>query len=181
MLGFLFIMFYYASGLVGIFLIPALIIGLTRKKNVLIHKKTTISKPLEEVYALFLDFHQFKRWNNWLHQDKNARFEITGNLGKVGEQLTWLGNNKIGRGSMRVIDRVPNEKVVIEARFGYNSIAEYTFIMNSAESSATTTLEIYYKMNCGNNPITRWKGSVIKKYISDDILTNLKNIEHELQ
>lgn len=109
-----------------------LIAGLIAPKNFTVTRSTVINAPADVVYHNFATFEGFNKWNPWYKYDTAAVVTIEGTDGAVGAKRSWVGNEKVGKGSMTVTRVEPGKEVEYDLVF----IEPY-----ETKSVVTTTME----------------------------------------
>ena len=74
-----------------------------------ITRSATISAPAPVVFAQVNDLHKWEAWSPWAKLDPAARNSYEGPPAGTGAILRWAGNNKVGAGSMTIIESRPHE------------------------------------------------------------------------
>ena len=89
----------------------------TRPSEFVIHRARTLAAPPEVVYAYVNDFHKWAEWSPWDKLDPGMKREYSGAAAGVGASYHWIGNDKVGEGSMTITESEPPDKVTIELEF----------------------------------------------------------------
>ena len=97
---------------VGLLLVIA-----TRSSQFRIHRGATIAAPMNVVFGLVNDFHQWTRWSPWEGRDPNLARTHTGAPAGTGAVYSWVGNKQVGEGRMTITDSKPGEQIVIKLEF----------------------------------------------------------------
>ena len=88
-----------------------LIGGLFADKKYHYQKSIEIAAPQETVWNNVSTLKAMTKWMPWMRMDPNMKTTFTGRDGTVGAQYTWSGNDKVGKGSMR-INKVQAPKII---------------------------------------------------------------------
>ena len=109
----------------------------------------TISAPASAVFAQVNDLQKWDAWSPWAKLDPEARNSFEGPASGTGAIMRWSGNNKVGQGSMTIIESRPDEfirfKLEFLKPFAATNTAEFTF--NSENDQTTVTWSMYGKNN----------------------------------
>ena len=82
-----------------------------------IENSTTIAASPAKVFAQVNDFHKFEAWSPWAELDPDVKMTYSGpDVGK-GAAAAWAGDDKVGSGSMTIVESRPDEAVNIEVKF----------------------------------------------------------------
>ena len=74
----------------------------------------TITAPASAVFAHVNDLHQWDAWSPWAKLDPNATNSFEGPASGVGAMMRWAGNNKVGQGSMTIMESRPDEFIQLQ-------------------------------------------------------------------
>lgn len=103
---------YVIIGIVALFLIIALFLPSQAR----VERTIVIEKPTSTVYGLIVDFNNYKKWNPWSQMDPEAKGELEGQAGEPGQKWSWDGK-VVGKGSMTLVETVPNKMIKSELKF----------------------------------------------------------------
>lgn len=80
-------------------------------------ERTTVAKAPPS--ALFDQVNDLKSWDSWnaFERDPNAKIDFSETSQGKGAKMNWAGNEKVGEGSMAILESTPHEKVVLEQVF----------------------------------------------------------------
>ena len=82
-----------------------------------VERSRTIETPVERVYPLIADFHQWTRWSPWEDVDPELQRAYSGADEGVGAVYAWSGNRRAGAGRMEIVRAEENRLVEIDLRF----------------------------------------------------------------
>ena len=82
-----------------------------------LERSTVIAAPAEKVFALIDNFHHWPQWSPWEHIDPALKRSYSGPAAGRGAGYQWEGNNKVGIGSMEIIESVPASRIVLKLDF----------------------------------------------------------------
>jgi uncharacterized protein YndB with AHSA1/START domain len=82
-----------------------------------VERSRTIEAPVDRVYPLISDFHQWTRWSPWEDVDPDLHRAYSGADAGVGAVYAWSGNRKAGSGRMEIVRAEENELVEVDLRF----------------------------------------------------------------
>lgn len=104
-----------------------------------VERSVTVAAPPETVFAQVNDFRKWEMWSPWAKLDPNAKATFSGASQGQGAKFAWSGNDKVGEGTMTVIESIPAQLVKIEVTFTKpmegSAISEFVF---RPQGSATT-------------------------------------------
>ncbi len=82
-----------------------------------VERSVTVPAPAEAVYATLADFHQFNQWSPWSKLDPAMTTSYEGPESGVGAAYHWAGNDKVGEGSMKIIEATPPSRIGMQLEF----------------------------------------------------------------
>lgn len=98
-------------------LILFIIIVAGRPDEFCVTRTSTIPVPAEKVFAQVNELRAWEPWSPWAKLDPNAKSNYEGPASGQGAIMRWSGNNKVGQGSMTIIESRPNEIIRIKLEF----------------------------------------------------------------
>lgn len=172
--------------LIGIVLLlaAAVGVGLMLPDTAHVERSITIESPPATVYVALNGFGQFDRWSPWAQLDPEADYRVEGAPMGVGARMSWHSENPaVGGGSQRIVESVPNRRIVIELTFdGFDSENRSAFELAPVEHG--TRLTWSYDTRFDGNLLNRYFGLLLDGMIGPDYekgLVELKRlIEQEL-
>ena len=82
-----------------------------------VERTRTIPAPVERVYPLVADFHQWTRWSPWEDVDPELKRTYSGAESGTGAVYTWSGNRRAGQGRMEIVRATEPSRVDIDLVF----------------------------------------------------------------
>lgn len=117
--------------LVAIAVIIFLIAAAMQPSDFRITRMITITAPASAVFAQVNDLQKWDAWSPWAKLDPDARNSFEGPASGVGAIMRWAGNNKVGQGSMTIMESRPDEFISFKLEFlkpfRATNTAEFTF------------------------------------------------------
>lgn len=97
------------------------------------------------IFNLVNDLTQWERWSPWAKMDPNAKVTFSGPNAGVGASMRWEGNNKVGVGTLTIIESVPPDFVRFRLDFekpmkGTNS-SEFQFHPEGSQTKVTWSMK----------------------------------------
>lgn len=93
-------------------------------------RSAVIDAPPETIHAILVDFHAWQGWSPWEERDPDLKRTFSGAEKGVGSHYGWVGNKKVGTGSMDITAATP-ERIEIALEF-----------IEPFKASNTTTFEL---------------------------------------
>jgi hypothetical protein len=142
-----------ALTLVIIIIAVVMIVAATKPATFRVERSTVIAAPPERVHALIDDMHAFNSWNPWLKKDPAIKGIYSGPARGKGAGYAWE-SDKVGTGSMEVIDSAPASSVRLKLDFlkpfeGHNT-ADFTLVAEpngAAPANTRVTWAMYGPAN----------------------------------
>lgn len=94
-------------------------------------RTATVAAPAEIIFPHINNLHKWEAWSPWAKLDPSAKNTFNGPDSGTGASLSWVGNNKVGIGSMEITESRNNEYIKFRLDFlkpmKATNIAEFTF------------------------------------------------------
>ncbi|WP_273455962.1 SRPBCC family protein [Nevskia ramosa] len=146
-------------GLVGI--------GFLLADKVHVERSAKILASPSTLYAVLNSFEKFDQWSPWADLDPHVKVERSGPASGVGARYTWHGNADVGAGSQEIIATTPDSEVKIELDFeGFDQPSTSTLAIKPDGNGSLVTWSMDSEL--GSNPIHRYFGLMMDKYIGQD-------------
>ncbi|MBI3182498.1 MAG: SRPBCC family protein [Myxococcales bacterium] len=81
----------------------------TRPAGYEVSRSATMPAPVEAVFPLVADLHQWPAWSPREMDDPAVRHRFEGPESGLGAVATWKGNEKVGEGKLTITGLVANE------------------------------------------------------------------------
>ena len=135
--------------LTAIAVIIFIIVAARQPSDFRVTRTATISAPASAVFDQVNDLQKWEAWSPWAKLDPDARNSFEGPASGPGAIIRWAGNNKVGQGSMTIMESRPDEFISFKLEFlkpfAATNTAEFTF--NSENDQTTVTWTMYGKSN----------------------------------
>ena len=142
-------MFDIILSLIAIPVIIFAIVAAMQPSDFRVTRTATITAPASAVFPHVNDLQKWDAWSPWAKLDPNAKNSFEGPASGVGAIMRWAGNNKVGQGSMTIMESRPDEFIQFKLEFlkpfKATNTAEFTF--NSENNQTTVTWSMYGKNN----------------------------------
>ncbi len=80
-------------------------------------RMTTIQAPPDAVFRHINDLRAWQGWSPWEGLDPELKRTYEGPHQGVGAKYSWEGNDKVGKGSMKIIESKDPERIAIDLAF----------------------------------------------------------------
>ncbi len=116
----------------------------TRPSSYRVSRAQAIAAPPSSVYALVADFHQWEKWSPWAKLDPAMKTTYAGPVAAAGSSYAWIGNDKVGEGTMTILEAKPGERVRIRLEFikpfASTNSTEFEFAPKTGGTQTTWTM-----------------------------------------
>jgi len=132
-----------------LFLIPLIIIVLLvltsrQPSDFKVTRSGIVSAPASAIFPHVNNLQKWEAWSPWAKLDPNAKNSFEGPSEGVGAKMSWAGNNKVGVGSMTIMESRPDEFVQFKLEFQKpmqaSNIAEFIFKPEGDQTAVTWTM-----------------------------------------
>src|SRR6202165_1785307 len=118
-----------------------LILAATKPDTFRVQRAATVKAPLEKIFPLINDFHQWGTWSPYENKDPAMTRSYSGAAAGKGAVYAWEGNKNVGSGRMEILDSSAPTKIVIKLDFftpfeGHNT-AEFTMLPHGDATNVT--------------------------------------------
>ena len=135
--------------LAAIAVIIFIIVAAMQPSDFRITRTGTITAPASAVFTQVNDLHKWDAWSPWAKLDPEAKNSFEGPSSGIGAIMSWAGNNKVGQGSMTIMESRPDEFISFKLEFlkpfKATNTSEFTF--TSENDQTTVTWSMYGKNN----------------------------------
>ncbi len=145
--------------------------------HVVVSRSAEIKAPVDAVYTQVADFNNWNNWSPWYKKDTNMKQTISGTAGMGKHAMKWESEKKeVGKGSIE-FDKVVENKS-IDATLTFEDMGMNSTIMYRFEPIATGT-KITWSDSAvlGYNPMMRWMGLFMDKFMGPDFEAGLKSMK----
>lgn len=101
---------------IALAIVALLAYAATRPDSFRLERQTTIKAPPEKIYANLVDFNKWVAWSPWEKLDPQMKRSHSGAASGKGASYAWAGD-KVGAGSMEILDATPSSSVKIKLDF----------------------------------------------------------------
>ena len=101
---------------VALAIVALLAYAATRPDSFRLERQTVIKAPPEKIFANLVDFNKWGAWSPWEKLDPQMKRTHSGAGSGKGASYAWAGD-KVGAGSMEILDATPSSSVKIKLDF----------------------------------------------------------------
>ncbi len=171
----------YLVGIVGFLVaLAALLAGmaflLPQEQHV--ERSLQIEAPAAVIRPFLTTPRKFNQWSPWATIDPNGtRYSYSGPENGVGAKMSWVSDhNQVGSGTQEV-KAVSDDRIDVYLDFGDQGDANAYYLLEPNENGTKVTWA--FDTDMGNNPIGRWMGMMMDKWVGTSYEEGLRNLNRE--
>ncbi len=130
---------------VVVIIVAVLGVAAMRPNDFRYQRSTSIAAPPERIAPHINDFHAWQAWSPYEGRDPAMTRSFGGQPAGKGATYAWAGNNKVGTGSMEILDAATPNRVLVqldfERPFKANNTAE--FLLTPRGNTTDVTWAMY--------------------------------------
>jgi hypothetical protein len=114
-----------------------------------VQRNATITAPAPDVFAQVNDLRKFQDWSPWAKLDPDVKNTYEGPPAGAGAITRWVGNKKVGEGSMTIVESRPSNLIKMKLEFikPFASTADVQFDFKPDGSGTAVTWTMSGKKN----------------------------------
>jgi hypothetical protein len=117
---------------------------------------------------------KFNQWSPWAARDPNAEYVFTGPDSGEGATMAWK-SKQTGTGTLQVVQSQKNKFIEIALDFGQHGQATSYYKLERVRAGTRVTWG--FISEAGFNPISRWMGLLMSRWIGQDYAKGLKRLK----
>lgn len=82
-----------------------------------IARSAVVDAPAEAIFAQVNDFHNWRQWSPWEKLDPAMERSFEGSPLGFGAIYGWSGNKKVGKGRMKIVESLKDERIKLKLAF----------------------------------------------------------------
>ncbi len=162
----------FLAGIIGLLII----VGLLLPGTVHVERSAQIQAPPARIFPLLNDLREFNRWSPWARIDPDTEYTFSDPSQGKGAGMSWASENEyVGKGSMRILESLADEKVVMALDFGPQGVAQASLsIRQSGQGSEVTWA---FDNDFGNDILGRYFGLMMDGMVGGSYEKGLQNLK----
>lgn len=140
-------------------------------------RRATLNAAPDKVFAQINDFKNWANWSPWDKMDPSMQRNYAGPATGTGAKYAWVGNKKVGEGSMEITRSVPSSTVLLDLHFlkpfKADNVTEFTL----EPQGAATTLNWEMRGNLNLMMKTMHIFMDMDKVVGKDFEAGLSNLK----
>jgi hypothetical protein len=142
-----------------------------------VERAIIISAPPAKIFDLVNDFHDWAKWSPWEKMDPNMKKTFDGPESGEGAVYHWVGNEKVGEGTMTILESKKNDHVKIKVDFlkPYQASNTVTFTFQVGENQTLVTWGMTGKNNFMSKVMQLF--TTMDKMVGNDFQNGLEGLK----
>lgn len=160
-------------GVIGLILVG---VAYLLPRDVSVSREVAISAPVDKVFPLVNSLKNMSKWSPWVAKDPAIKLAFSGPDEGVGAKMGWSSTMaQVGNGTQEITESVAGQSVVSRLIFGEMGPTVARFDLASAAGGTTVTWSLTADM--GMNPMARWAGLMMDRWVGPDFETGLAHLK----
>jgi len=139
-----------------------------------LERSIVINAPADSIFAQVNTMQNWPNWSPWAKIDPAMKTTYFGPASGEGAGYSW-DSKKVGKGTLTVTKSVTNELLETKMDFGDRGFANAFFKLSPAEGG--TKVVWGFDSETGMNPIAKYFGLLMDKFLGPDYEKGLANIK----
>jgi hypothetical protein len=124
---------------IAIITIALLVMASRRPDEFSVVRSIDVQASPERIFAEVNDFKSWAAWSPWEKLDPDMKRSFGGATSGAGAKYAWVGNKKVGEGSMEITRSVPSSNMQLDLHFlkpfKADNVTEFTLVPNGKETN----------------------------------------------
>jgi len=164
---------------VGIIVTLILVVAVFLPGTAVVTRTVEVNKPVETVFNYVADYTNYIKWNAWSQMDPEAKSELTGTPGEIGQIYSWDGDI-VGKGTLTLNELEPYSSIKGELVFisPMQGLAVDNWKFETLENA--TRIVWTFETELGY-PIGRFFGLMMDGQLGPQLDEGLSNIKTQIE
>jgi Polyketide cyclase / dehydrase and lipid transport len=118
--------------IIAIVIIALLVMASRQPDEFSVVRSVDLQAPPERIFAQINDFKSWAAWSPWEKLDPDMQRSFSGASSGEGAKYAWVGNKKVGEGSMEITRSVPSSNMQLDLHFlkpfKADNVTEFTLV-----------------------------------------------------
>jgi hypothetical protein len=164
-----------ALGLFGL-VVAVVAVAYVLPRHVPVERSIVIDAPAERIFPYVNSLQRTAEWSPWMALDPNVQLTYSGPEEGVGNTLSWTSElASVGNGRQEITASTPDVSVASTLDFGGMGTAEAAIVL--VPEGAGTRVTWGFVGDMGNNPMGRWMGLMMDRWVGGDYAKGLANLK----
>ena len=137
-----------------------------------------LTNPIVQVFDTVNGYRKFANWSAFTVVDPRAKLKVSGPASGEGAKFSWDSFEKgVGKGSIEIIESVPNEKVVAKlTNFWRGGNKRSTIFLRTQPTTGATRLLWKVGLDCSWDLLCRYQGMYLNGRMGELMRTSLNKL-----
>ena len=142
----------------------------------IVSRSISIDAPATVIFPYVNSMQETEKWSPWLSRDPETKLIYSGPEAGVGNTLNWSSDHEqVGTGTQEIVESIENQVVKTALDFGPMGTASALFVLQPEGDQ--TQISWGFESNLGMNPMMRWMGLMMDKWVGGDYERGLENLK----
>ncbi len=163
----------------GVLVLLFFVVGFCLPRKFHVERGLFINAPPKSVYAVISKLREWPTWTAWTKERyPDMKIEFSGAEEGVGARQTWEGKSS-GRGSIEIVKASPEEGIAYAFSFDGNPSTGGIGFFPGVDDGTLVTW--YADGDLGMNPIARYFGLQMDRFMGPDFEQGLRNLKKKVE
>jgi hypothetical protein len=152
------------------------VVAFALPQQITVARSKIINAPESDVFPYVNSLKRFNEWSPWAMRDPETKYVYSGPEEGKGAQMEWSSDHPdVGKGMLEIIESETNRFVRVALDIGVKGKANVSYQLKP--SGAGTRVVWVFEMDVGNNPVRRWMGLTLDRWVGQDYEEGLERLE----
>jgi effector-binding domain-containing protein len=156
-------------------LILVVIVGAFLPRRATVSRSLLFHCPRDQVFEQVNTTRNWENWSPWHQIDSAMLIKYSGIEKGNNAGFSWNSSNKnVGNGKIEIASSLPYDSIILDMDFMENGNAQEKFVFSETDSGTLVTWSM--TSDLGKNPINRYFGLLMDKFVGPDFEKGLDNM-----
>lgn len=142
-----------------------------------VERAIEIAAPPATIMPHITDFKRFNEWSPWHGRDPKTKYTFSGPASGKGAKMAWESERSdVGSGTQEILEVEDGKRVRVKLDFGSKGQAVASYRLEPVAGGKTRVVWAF-DGDMGNNPIGRWMGLMLDRWIGPDYEAGLAKLK----
>lgn len=145
-------------------------------RHIDVERSIVIAAEPDEIFPYLNSMKNFNAWSPWADLDPETAYVFSGPEFGKGARSEWSSDHpQVGNGAQEIVESEENSLVRTQMDFGPDGVAEGFFELTRIDTG--TQVVWGFESDMGNNPIGRYMGLMIDRWVGGDFARGLGRLK----
>jgi hypothetical protein len=152
------------------------VVAFALPQQITVARSKIINAPESDLYPYVNSLKRFNEWSPWAMRDPETKYVYSGPEEGKGAQMEWSSDHPdVGKGMLEIIESETNSFVRVALDIGVKGKANVSYQLKP--SGAGTRVVWVFETDVGNNPVRRWMGLMLDRWVGQDYEEGLERLK----